>query len=188
MPVVTSTVKASPVCTLSMRQMRGPASVRISSLSPACEPRVSAIHAATQRVPLPLISATEPSALCRRMRPDLGRRVRDPGPGEEFDAVGADAGVALAKAARELGAIKILRSVFFDDQKIVAAGVGLGEGNQSSSQLHDKGSGFRCQVSGGALGVKTGGRAGVRILVSRGQNPERRVLSCGERWKTIVEE
>ncbi len=32
--------------------------------------RFLAIHAATQRVPLPLISAMEPSALCRRMRPD----------------------------------------------------------------------------------------------------------------------
>jgi hypothetical protein len=69
-------------------------------------------------------------------------------PCEEFDTVGADAGVALAKAARELGTIKIFRSVFFDDQKIVAAGMGLGEGNQSSSQLHDKGSGF---IPGAAL-------------------------------------
>ena len=33
------------------------------------KPRSRAIHAATQRVPLPLISAMEPSALCRRMRP-----------------------------------------------------------------------------------------------------------------------
>jgi len=34
--------------------------------------RSRAIHAATQRVPLPLISAMEPSALCRRMRPAFG--------------------------------------------------------------------------------------------------------------------
>ena len=55
-----------------MRQTRRPASVRFRSSSPGCEPSVSAIHAATQRVPLPLISAMEPSALCRRMRPDFG--------------------------------------------------------------------------------------------------------------------
>jgi hypothetical protein len=53
----------------------------ISSLSPGFEPSASAIHAATQRVPLPLISAMEPSALCRRMRPECG-----PGPDSFFQA------------------------------------------------------------------------------------------------------
>jgi hypothetical protein len=86
--------------TLTMRQMRGPASVSdFERSSPGLRAeRASAIHAATQRVPLPLISAMEPSALCRRMRPDLG-----PVQAKELDAVGADAGVALAEAARESG-------------------------------------------------------------------------------------
>jgi hypothetical protein len=44
-------------------------------------------------VPLPLISAMEPSALWRR---DAAGGVA--GPVEELDAVGADAGVALAEA------------------------------------------------------------------------------------------
>ena len=40
--------------------------------SPLRAPHASAIHAATQRVPFPLISAIEPSALCKRIRPDRG--------------------------------------------------------------------------------------------------------------------
>ena len=57
------------------------------------------------------------------------------GPAKEFNAVRADAGVALAKAARELGAIQIACGVFRNDQEIVAAGVSFGEGNQTSSKL-----------------------------------------------------
>ena len=60
------------------------------------EAAASAIHAATQRVPLPLISAIEPSALCRRMRPDLGPR-----PGEKLNAVRAHARVARAQPPRQ---------------------------------------------------------------------------------------
>ncbi len=47
---------------------------------------------------------------------------------EELDAIGADAGVAVAEAPGE-GWIK--RS--FDDEEVVAAGVGLGEAHYSSS-------------------------------------------------------
>ena len=50
----------------SPRRFRSPAH------RPPCAPIASAIHAATQRVPLPLISAIDPSALCRRMRPVFG--------------------------------------------------------------------------------------------------------------------
>ncbi len=70
MPIVTSTLNPSPALTAFTRQMRGPASVSISSISPLRAPHASAIHAATQRVPFPLISAIEPSALCRRICPD----------------------------------------------------------------------------------------------------------------------
>jgi hypothetical protein len=64
----------------------------------------------------------------------------------------------VTKAARELGAIEILRRVFLDDQEIVAAGVGLGEWNQSSSQLHDKG--VRFQVSGFRAGTRRFSKTG----------------------------
>ena len=57
------------------------------------------------------------------------------GPAEEFNAVRADAGVALANAARELGAVEIANVVFRNDQEIVAAGVSFSEGNQTSSKL-----------------------------------------------------
>jgi hypothetical protein len=72
MPVVTSTSNPPLARTLFTRHTRSPASVSMERLSPACAPSASAIHAATQRVPLPLISATEPSALCRRIAPEQG--------------------------------------------------------------------------------------------------------------------
>ena len=77
------------------------------------------------------------------MRPDFGPGSRLDCPGKEFDAVGADAGVALAEAAREVGAIVICGGFFGDDQEIVAAGMGLGEGNQSSSGCMDSWRGLR---------------------------------------------
>jgi len=71
-PAVTCTLNPPSVFTAFTWHKRNPASVAISTSSPGRRPRSCAIHAATQRVPLPLISAAEPSALCRRMRPDFG--------------------------------------------------------------------------------------------------------------------
>ncbi len=91
--------------------------------------RTSAIHAATQRVPLPLISAIEPSALCRRMRPDFG-------PVHEKNSMPSAPMPVLRRQSRRVrsGAIVVGHGFFGHDQKIVAAGVGLGKGNQSSSE------------------------------------------------------
>src|ERR1035441_3553307 len=72
MPVVTSTEEPVVWYTGLRGQMRMPASVSIFNWSPGRELGDAAIHAATQRVPLPLISAMEPSALCKRIRPEAG--------------------------------------------------------------------------------------------------------------------
>ena len=124
MPVVTSTVyrRGPPRYGRRARRRRWR-----SQLVAGCEPSFGH-HAATQRVPLPLISAMEPSALCRRMRPDW------PGPGRKNSMPSAPMPVLRAHRRRVRSAQSwSCCRVFGDDQKVVAAGVGLGKGDQSSS-------------------------------------------------------
>ena len=112
-----------------MRQTRRPASVAISSSSPGCEaerlghPRGHAARAVAADLGDGAVGVVQADAA----------GVLGPGPGEELDAVGADAGVARAEPPRQVSPIVVCRGLFGDDQKIVAAGVGLGKGDQSSS-------------------------------------------------------
>jgi hypothetical protein len=74
-------------------------------------------------------------------------------PDEKFDAVGADAGVSLAETARKAGTILVCRGFFSNDQEIVAARMGLGERNQSSSETRK----VRCAaIAGEASGMPRG--------------------------------
>ena len=129
MPVVTSTVVLAVIVLNGVDAADAQAGVGFDcSSSPGWALIASAIHAATQRVPLPLISAMEPSALWRRMRPDFA-------PDQAKNSMPSAPMPVLRAQRRRVRSAQIVScgGFFSDDEEIVAAGVGLGEGNQSSS-------------------------------------------------------
>ena len=65
------------------------------------------------------------------------------GPGEELDAISADACVPRAKTPRQFSPLVVCRSLFRHNQEVVAAGVRFGKGNQSSSGLSSCQNSFR---------------------------------------------
>ena len=94
------------------------------------------------------------------MQPDAARP--GPCPGKELDAVGADAGVARAQPPRQIRPVVARGCVFGHNQKVVAAGVRLGKGNQSSSGSRKVSSasmaGSAMQLPAQALMLLLGGR------------------------------
>ena len=128
MPVVTSTEYPSLISTRLIRQMRSPASVSIRNSSPSFALIIALIHAATQRVPFPLISATDPSALCRRMRPDFAPvQKKNSTPSAPTPVFRAHRGRVRSAQSRPEAALSVTI------EKIVATCVSFGKGNQSSS-------------------------------------------------------
>ena len=84
-------------------QVRGPASVLKVKLLPSGASDLRAIQAATQRVPLPLISAMPPSALRRRMMPARSPvHSRNSTPSAPTPVVRAQSAMASARSASSL--------------------------------------------------------------------------------------
>ncbi len=92
-------------------------------IPPCCEIQ----YAATQRVPFPEISASEPSALNNRARTSASFFWSG---NEPLHAVGANPSVAVADAARERSHVGG-RVQPFDDQEVIATSRGLREWNSA---------------------------------------------------------
>ncbi len=127
-----------PLGSRSSSTVRRPPPVSTTSVSP---PRpASAAAQARPRMPLPLISAMPPSALCSVMVGVGAIRSR----GEQDQAVGPDPGVPVAQGAgqpgRHRGGVTVEHR---PHEEVVAGGVELGEGDAIHHRQHSRSAGAR---------------------------------------------